>query len=63
MEKKIGKLGFVLGKFYPLHRGHIHLIESANKQVDKLIVIIGSLKSESISGDIRYTWLKKRSQI
>lgn len=58
MEKKIGKLGFVLGKFYPLHKGHIHLIESANKQVDKLIVIIGSLKSESISGDIRYTWLK-----
>jgi HTH-type transcriptional regulator, transcriptional repressor of NAD biosynthesis genes len=59
MEKKIGKLGFVLGKFYPLHRGHIHLINSALIQVEKLIIIIGTLKRESIPGELRYQWLKE----
>ncbi len=56
---KIGKLGFVLGKFYPFHRGHIHLIESAEKQVEKLIVIVGTLKTENISGELRYEWVKE----
>lgn len=59
METKIGKLGFVLGKFYPLHLGHIHLIESASKKVERLIVIVGTLKKESIPGDLRYEWVKK----
>jgi HTH-type transcriptional regulator, transcriptional repressor of NAD biosynthesis genes len=52
-------LGFVLGKFYPLHKGHIYLIEEARKQVDELIILIGSLKNETISGEIRFAWLKK----
>ncbi|MBP7281854.1 MAG: AAA family ATPase [Leptospiraceae bacterium] len=59
METKIGKIGFILGKFYPLHKGHIHLIEYAAKNVERLIVIIGSLKSETIAGEIRFGWLKQ----
>ncbi len=59
METKIGKLGFVLGKFYPLHKGHIHLIESASKQVERLIVIVGTLENETIPGELRYQWVKE----
>jgi NadR type nicotinamide-nucleotide adenylyltransferase len=51
--------GIVLGKFFPLHKGHIFLIESASKKVDELILLIGSLKSEIIPGNLRYEWLKK----
>ncbi len=58
MEKKISTLGIVLGKFYPLHTGHIFLIEESRKKVDRLIVLIGTLKSESISGELRLQALK-----
>jgi HTH-type transcriptional regulator, transcriptional repressor of NAD biosynthesis genes len=58
MEKKISTLGIVLGKFYPLHKGHIFLIEESRKKVDRLIVLIGSLQSESISGEKRFQALK-----
>ncbi len=52
-------LGFVLGKFYPLHKGHIYLIEEARKKTEKLVVLIGSLQKEKIPGEIRFEWLKK----
>ena len=51
--------GIILGKFYPLHKGHIFLIQSAINHVDELILLIGSLKSETISGDLRFNWLQK----
>lgn len=59
MAEKNRTVGFVLGKFYPPHRGHVHLIESARKKVDRLIVIIGSLKKEIIPGEIRFQWMKE----
>lgn len=34
-------IGLVFGKFYPLHCGHIYLIEKAVSQVDELHVILG----------------------
>ena len=34
------KLGFTLGKFAPLHKGHQWLIDKALSQVDQLIVVI-----------------------
>lgn len=35
------KIGVVFGKFYPLHTGHIYLIQRACSQVDELHVIMG----------------------
>ncbi|MDC9613472.1 multifunctional transcriptional regulator/nicotinamide-nucleotide adenylyltransferase/ribosylnicotinamide kinase NadR [Xenorhabdus khoisanae] len=38
MEKKT--IGVVFGKFYPLHTGHIYLIQRASSQVDELHVVL-----------------------
>lgn len=35
------KVGLIFGKFYPLHCGHIYLIEKAMSQVDVLHIILG----------------------
>lgn len=35
------RVGVVFGKFYPLHTGHIYLIQRACSQVDELHVIMG----------------------
>jgi NadR type nicotinamide-nucleotide adenylyltransferase len=52
--------GLVLGKFMPLHKGHVYLIETAADQVDELTVMLCSIPSEPISGALRYYWLKER---
>ncbi len=52
--------GLVLGKFMPLHAGHIHLIESAAKQVDELTILVCSIPSEPIPGALRYYWMKEQ---
>ena len=49
--------GFLLGKFLPLHRGHMHLIETAQKHVDHLTVLVCSLHREPIPGELRYRWV------
>jgi bifunctional NMN adenylyltransferase/nudix hydrolase len=35
-------VGVLIGRFQPIHVGHIHLIENALDKCDKLILIIGS---------------------
>jgi len=57
MEKRF-KSGLVLGKFMPLHNGHLHLINSAAEQCEKVFVMICSLKSEPIHGKMRWSWLQ-----
>lgn len=52
--------GLVLGKFMPLHNGHIHLIETAAAQVDELTVLVCSIPSEPISGALRYHWMREQ---
>ena len=43
----------------PLHRGHLHLIETARKAVDELTVLVCSIQAEPIPGYLRYEWMKK----
>ena len=50
--------GMVLGKFYPPHKGHEFLLRFAQRYCDELFIIVGSLKSESISGARRVAWLE-----
>jgi HTH-type transcriptional regulator, transcriptional repressor of NAD biosynthesis genes len=52
-------LGLVIGKFYPPHRGHKHLIDSARRQVDHLVVILAHHLSQTIPGEVRKAWLEE----
>ena len=45
-------LGFVVGKFYPPHRGHKHLIDTARSQVDRLVVLLAHHPSQRIPGEL-----------
>ncbi|QOV88745.1 AAA family ATPase [Humisphaera borealis] len=52
-------LGFVVGKFYPPHRGHKYLIDIARRQVDELIVMLCHHPSQKIPGELRRDWLRE----
>ncbi len=52
-------LGFVVGKFYPPHRGHKYLIDYARQQVDELIVMLAAHPSQKIPGEVRWAWLRE----
>lgn len=39
----MSKSGVVIGKFMPLHTGHIHMIESAKNFIDDLTVLVDNL--------------------
>lgn len=52
-------VGFVVGKFYPPHRGHKHLIDTARAQVDHLIVMIAHHPTQLIPGEVRRRWLEE----
>jgi NadR type nicotinamide-nucleotide adenylyltransferase len=54
-----GTLGLVVGKFYPPHRGHKHLIETARAHCDHLVVICAHHPSQTIPGPLRLAWLQE----
>ena len=41
-EKKLYNYGFIIGRFQPLHKGHLHIIESASKLCNHVVIFIGS---------------------
>ena len=49
----------VLGKFLPLHKGHVYLLNTARYNSDSLTIVVCSLSSEPIDGDLRYKWVKQ----
>ena len=51
-------IGVVIGKFYPPHKGHKFLIESALGQVDDLTVIVCDHPFQEISAETRANWLR-----
>ena len=50
--------GVIIGKFYPPHKGHKFLIDTALEQVEKLTVIVCDHPSQSIPGETRAAWLR-----
>ncbi|WP_392566577.1 multifunctional transcriptional regulator/nicotinamide-nucleotide adenylyltransferase/ribosylnicotinamide kinase NadR [Utexia brackfieldae] len=40
-SKPTRQIGLIFGKFYPLHRGHLYMIEKASSEVDELHVMLG----------------------
>lgn len=51
--------GIIIGKFLPPHLGHLHLIEQARRQVDRLVVLVCSLPDEPIPGSVRFEWMRE----
>lgn len=51
------KRGFLIGKFLPLHKGHLGLISFALQHCDFLYIIVCFTKSEAIEGIVRKQWL------
>ena len=53
------KIGFTIGKFAPLHKGHQFLIETALKEMDEVYVVVYDTDIINISTEQRAQWIKK----
>lgn len=61
-EEKTYKNGLVIGKFLPLHFGHIHLIDYALKACECLTVALVVKPTDPIPLEVRlswFTWLRE----
>lgn len=53
------KIGLILGKFMPLHNGHLALVDFALQHCDKLYVLVcANDEVEPIPGNLRLQWVK-----
>ncbi len=52
------KIGFTIGKFAPLHKGHQFLIETALQEMDKFIIVIYETNKINIPIEQRAKWIK-----
>jgi len=51
--------GVVVGKFYPPHRGHRHLIDVAVSQSDRVTVLVVDGRDEDPPAGLRADWLRE----
>ena len=51
--------GLVLGKFYPLHAGHVALIRAALACCDRVSVQVLASSAESLPADVRASWIRE----
>jgi len=52
-------LGVVIGKFYPPHRGHKLLIDTATARSEQTVVIACAKPTDTIPGELRGKWLEE----
>jgi NadR type nicotinamide-nucleotide adenylyltransferase len=52
--------GLVIGKFYPPHAGHHHLIDTAAAACERLTVVAAGSSVESVPLALRAAWLRER---
>ena len=53
------KIGFTIGKFAPLHKGHQFLIETGMKEMDEFYIIVYDTDIIKNSVQERANWIKK----
>lgn len=53
------KIGFTIGKFAPLHKGHQYLIEKGIKEMDEFYVIVYETSVMDIPVEQRASWIKE----
>ena len=46
-------------KGYPVHKGHLHLIDTASENCNVLNVILSYNDTQEIPGEVRYKWLEE----
>jgi HTH-type transcriptional repressor of NAD biosynthesis genes len=51
------KRGLVIGKFMPIHNGHVALINFAASQCDEVIVSMSYAASDPIDPSLRFSWI------
>ncbi|MGW2306075.1 AAA family ATPase [Streptomyces sp. NPDC001809] len=51
--------GLVLGKFYPPHAGHHHLVDTALARCERLTVLVCASSVESIALEDRVAWMRE----
>jgi NadR type nicotinamide-nucleotide adenylyltransferase len=51
--------GFVIGKFYPFHMGHMYLLDVARANSDKLIVWVCEKADQEVLGHVRAGWIQE----
>lgn len=51
------KKGLVIGKFMPLHKGHMKLIDYALNNCDTLTILVCGNKNDSIDSQLRFKWV------
>jgi HTH-type transcriptional regulator, transcriptional repressor of NAD biosynthesis genes len=51
-------LGVTVGKFLPLHRGHLHLLRTAQAQVTDLVIVVADHPDQPIRGEVRARWIR-----
>ncbi|MBX2897179.1 MAG: AAA family ATPase [Cyclobacteriaceae bacterium] len=49
----------VIGKFMPIHNGHVALIEFAATQADEVIVSMSFTPDDPIDPELRFNWIKE----
>ncbi|MCU1440764.1 MAG: cytidyltransferase [Rhodoglobus sp.] len=58
MAERRFRHGLILGKFYPLHVGHSHLIRTALSSCERVTVQLLGSSVESIPLELRHDWLE-----
>lgn len=53
------KIGFTIGKFAPLHKGHQYLIEKGIKEMDEFYVLVYETNVIDIPVEQRANWIKQ----
>lgn len=53
------KTGLVVGKFYPPHKGHHYLVDTALAQTEDVVVAVCYRKEETIPWDLRAKWMQE----
>ncbi len=54
------KIGFTIGKFAPLHKGHESLIDKAIEEMDEVYILINNTDVSNISLEERAKWIKDK---
>lgn len=53
------KTGLIMGKFMPLHKGHMAMVEFGLRYVEQLMIMVVSKPEDPIDGKLRMQWLEK----
>jgi HTH-type transcriptional repressor of NAD biosynthesis genes len=57
MTGRFGR-GLVIGKFDPFHRGHSHLISTAESRCDCVTAIVCGKREDSVPAELRAAWIR-----